>query len=188
LVRIKSIPQIQFRPLKTEDFIRYAANNIAPVWLGKVLRGIWIGTVFQIPDIRAVFNSSNTKVREIIIKDIPTWKKFSSSSFIPYVEVNDWSHGIYKLEDFLLLDSTIVDARFNRLESEDALKIVTVYHTSIKKRVIVDGFHRASALELEIKNGKRNVFPTVIIWECYGRFVHTIFPFEFSHLLTPNGG
>lgn len=74
--------------------------------------------------------------------------------------------------------------RFNRLENEDNLKIISVYHTSINKRVIVDGFHRAAALETEIKNKERFAIPRVTIWECYGNLVHTIFPFEFSHLLT----
>ena len=64
--------------------------------------------------------------------------------------------------------------RFNRLENEDNLKIITAYHTSIKKRVIVDGFHRAAALETEIKNKERSAIPKVTIWECYDNFVHTI--------------
>ncbi len=89
----------------------------------------------KVPDLQEVFNSSDTKAREGIIKDITTWKKFSDSCFIPHSEVNDWSHGIYKLKDSLLLTSIIADTRFNRLESEDNLKIVTAYHTPIKKRV-----------------------------------------------------
>jgi hypothetical protein len=176
---------VRFKPLEVEEFIDYAYVNIAPIWVGKVLRGVWINNLFEVPDLQEVFNSSNTKAREGITKDIVAWRKFSYSCFIPHGNVNDWSHGIYKLKDFLLLPSIIADTRFNRLESEDNLKIVTAYHSSIKKRIIVDGFHRAAALEAEVKNRQRIGFPKVTIWECYGKLVHTIFPFEFSHLLTP---
>ena len=44
--------------------------------------------------------------------------------------------------------------------------------------------HRAAVLETEIKNKERFAIPRVTIWECYGNLVHTIFPFEFSHVLT----
>ena len=88
------------------------------------------------------------------------------------------------MKDFSLLNSTIRDPRFNHLESEDSIKIVTAYHPSIDKRIIMDGFHRATALEIEIKNMRREFIPKVTIWECYGGLVHTMFPFEFSHLLT----
>jgi hypothetical protein len=63
------------------------------------------------------------------------------------------------------------------------LSIVTAYHTEIKKRVIVDGFHRAVAVEIESEKSKS--IPEVTILECYGNLVHTIFPFEFCHLMTP---
>ena len=59
------------------------------------------------------------------------------------------------------------DMRFNRLENEDNLKIVTTYHTSIKKRVIVDGFHKAAALEAEIKNKERFAIPSQVHCLCY---------------------
>jgi hypothetical protein len=77
------------------------------------------------------------------------------------------------------------DPKFNHLDIEDSIRIMTAYHPSIGKRIIVDGFHRAIALEIEIRDLKKNILPKVEIWECYGRLVHTIFPFEFSHLLTP---
>jgi hypothetical protein len=145
---------IQFNPLNVEEFIDHALVKIAPIWVGKVLQGAWINNLFKVPDLQGIFINSKTKAREGIIKNITTWKKFSDSCFVPHSQVNDWSHGIYKLKDFLLLTSISEDTRFNCLESEDNLEIVTAYHTSIKKRVIVDGFHRATALETEIKNGK----------------------------------
>jgi hypothetical protein len=76
------------------------------------------------------------------------------------------------------------DPKFNHLDTEDSIRIMTAYHPSIGKRIIVDGFHSAIALEIEIRDLKKNILPKVEIWECYGSLVHTIFPFEFSHLLT----
>jgi hypothetical protein len=175
--------QIRFNPLKVEEFIVYA-SNIAPIWVGKVLHGIWINRMFEFQDLQEIFKNSNTKARQCIISDIPSWDKFSDSCFLPPVKLEECSHGLYKLKDFLLSPSIRDDTRFNHLENEDNLMIITAYHTSIKKRVIVDGFHRAAALEAEIKNKERFAIPKVTISECYGNLVHTIFPFEFSHLLT----
>src|SRR5438876_4719218 len=102
------IGQVQFNPLKVEEFIDYAYVNIALNWVLRVLRGI--------PALQEVFSSSNTKASEAIINDVITWKKFSDSCFIPLSDVNNWSHGIYRLKDPLLLTSISEDTRFNLLE------------------------------------------------------------------------
>jgi hypothetical protein len=178
-----NMEQIRFNPLEIEQFIAYA-SNIAPIWVRKVLHGIWLNDLFEFQGLREIFKSSNTKARECVIHDITCWKKFSNSCVVTHFKPEEWSRGLYTLEDFLLLPDVRDDTRFSRLGSEDNLKIITAYHTTIKKRVIVDGIHRATALETETRNKKRSTIPKVSIWECYGDLVHTIFPFEFSHLLT----
>lgn len=167
--------QFYFNCLKNEDFIQYALINVGTIWLRYL---------YNFEDLLTVFTISNTNTREVVINDMLTWKNFSHSCFVPHYTPNEWTRGIYKLTDFLLLTSTINDPKFNHLDSEDNIKIVTAYHSSIGKRVIMDGFHRAVALEIEMRDSRRDNIANVTVWECYGGLVHTIFPFEFSHLLT----
>jgi hypothetical protein len=47
------------------------------------------------------------------------------------------------------------DPKFNHLNTEDSIKVVTAYHPSIGKRIIVDGFHRAVAIEIAIRDSKK---------------------------------
>lgn len=63
------------------------------------------------------------------------------------------------------------DPKFNHLNTEDSIKVVTAYHPSIGKRIIVDVFLRAVALETAIRDSKRNNIPKVTVWECYERLV-----------------
>jgi hypothetical protein len=55
------------------------------------------------------------------------------------------------------------DPKFNHLNTEDSIKVVTAYHPSIGKRIIVDGSHRAVALEIAIRDSKRNNIPKVTV-------------------------
>jgi hypothetical protein len=168
------LKQIEHKTLKPEEVIQYAYINIGPIWLGKL---------YSIPDLVKVFSNSRTELIECVVTKLSVWKEISRRSFVPYVDVNRWSKGIFSLKEFLSLPSTKDDTRFNRLQNNNEVKIVTAYHNLIKKRIIVDGFHRAVALENEIKGRKRKSIPPIRIWECYGNLVHTIFPFEFSHLM-----
>jgi len=168
--------RFHFSYLNIKDFIQFAQGNVGTIWLGKL---------FQSADILlTIFNASNTNTRKRIVDDVLVWKQFSHSCFAPNYNIAAWPNGLYKLTEFSLLLSTMSDPKFNHLKTEDSIKVVTAYHPSIGKRIIVDGFHRAVALEIAIRDSKRNNIPKVTVWECYGRLVHTIFPFEFSHLLT----
>jgi hypothetical protein len=77
--------------------------------------------------------------------------------------VNRWSKGIFSLKEFSSLLTTKDDTRFSHLENNDEVRIVTVHHNLIKKRIIVDGFHRAVALEDEIKGRKKKNIPHIRI-------------------------
>lgn len=52
--------KVRFNHLKVEEFIDYA-SNIAPIWVGKVLHGIWINCLFEFQGLRDIFRDSNTK-------------------------------------------------------------------------------------------------------------------------------
>jgi hypothetical protein len=104
--------QIQFRPLDENEFIVYASN----------IALIWVNRLFEFQGLQDIFKSSNTKARQFTINDITTWNKFSDSCFVPPVKPEEWSHGLYKLKEFLLSSYTRDDTRFSRLESEDILR------------------------------------------------------------------
>ena len=135
--------RFHFSYLNIKDFIQFAQGNVGTIWLGKL---------FQSGDILlTIFNASNTNTRKGIVDDVLVWKQFSHCCFAPNYNIAAWPNGLYKLTEFSLLLSTMSDPKFNHLNTEDSIKVVTVYHPSIGKRIIVDGFHRAVALEIAIK-------------------------------------
>lgn len=168
--------QFHFTSLNIDDFIQFGLHNIMTIWLGRL---------FQSADILlTIIHAINTNTRKGTVDDILVWKQFSHFCFTLNYNAADWPRGLYKLNEFSLLTSTMNDPKINHLDTQGSIRIATAYHPLISKRIIVDGFHRATALEIETRELKRNIIPNVEIWECYGRLVHTIFPFEFSYLLT----
>jgi hypothetical protein len=59
--------------------------------------------------------------------------------------------------------------------------IVTVFDTAKKKRLIVDGWHRAAALTMACEDGIN--IPEVRIIECAGNQVNVIFPCDIHQLV-----
>jgi len=58
------------------------------------------------------------------------------------------------------------------------MRILSAFHTGIRKRLIVDGCHRAVALETELARSK--TIPIVTVLECFGSSVEIVFYDDFS--------
>ena len=111
--------RFHFSYLNIKDFIQFAQGNVGTIWLGKL---------FQSADILlTIFNASNTNTRKGIVDDVLVWKQFSHSYFAPNYNIAAWHSGLYKLKEFSLLLSTMSDPKFNHLDSEDSIKVVTAY-------------------------------------------------------------
>jgi hypothetical protein len=75
-------------------------------------------------------------------RDLP--KEYGRS----YCTPRQWLNGLPAFQEFVLRPSVRSDSKFNHVMNRGNLSIVTAYHTETKKRVIVDGFHRAVAVEI----------------------------------------
>ena len=58
--------------------------------------------------------------------------------------------------------------------------IITVFDSKKKKRLIIDGQHRASAITIACE--KKDKIPKVRVLECYGKLVNLIFPCDVYQL------
>jgi hypothetical protein len=61
------------------------------------------------------------------------------------------------------------------------INLTSVYHTTLDKRLLVDGVHRAIGLQLRIN--KNEQIPEVRLMECYGINVAQMFEADFGHLI-----
>jgi hypothetical protein len=172
--RNNKVEQIGWSEISHEEFINYSLSEIKVPWIGKVH--------WELNEIVRIFRSGNIQCRKGSLTSFSVWKDLSECCFVPHYNLDEWIKGVYRLKEFALLHTTLEDDTFNHLNDTANLAIVKGYHPIIKKRVIVDGVHRATAVEIESKKSK--AIPSIKILECYGELIHTIFPFEFSHLLT----
>jgi hypothetical protein len=58
--------------------------------------------------------------------------------------------------------------------------IITIFNSKKKKRLIIDGQHRASAITITCE--KKDKIPKVRVMECYGKSVNLIFPCDIYQL------
>jgi hypothetical protein len=124
------------------------------------------------------FYCTDTKVREVDVESNLDWGLFSANCLLPWYKNDlDWSNP--NAENFSLREY----ARLFPKELKDVpnAPILSAYHGLLDKRIIVDGFHRAVALQSEIDRKGR--IPKVRIIECYGSQIHSIFPCDFCNLL-----
>ena len=136
-------------------------------------------------DIRTVwlrgFYCTDTKVRTAVLKDKSQWREYASEVLLPwYKDGLDWSHPEaknYQLSEFANEHAT--DNQFS-LRNEQ-LRVLSVYHNLLNRRLLVDGCHRAVAIEIAVK--REIEVREVEVVEAYGSQIHAIFPCDFANLL-----
>ncbi len=121
------------------------------------------------------FVFTDTRIREVGITNIEDWREFSESCYLPVYKQGDWSTP--NAENWNLQEY----AKFNptTLSYANEILILSAYHTLLKKRIIIDGAHRA--VELESNLGKKLEEARII--ECYGSQLHSIFPCDFNNMI-----
>jgi len=130
-------------------------------------------TVFKLQD----FALTDTRTREALIDTNQKWKEFSQNCYLPWYTGPDWC-----VPDSLNWGLTEYSRKFPALltQREDLL-ILTAYHSLLGKRVIIDGAHRAVALDSEVNAGRD--IPPVKVLECFGTQIHGILPADFCNLI-----
>jgi hypothetical protein len=121
---------------------------------------------------------SDIKVRECSILSIEDWNEFSAECFLPWykqgITPSDSRAENYSLREYALKYPCSLDPN-------QEMRILSAYHSSLGLRLLVDGCHRAVALQSEVNKGKN--IPPVTVIECYGTQMERVFPCDFDSLL-----
>lgn len=184
-----------WQPLALTDFIVQARQRTGVIWWGGG------GTVPLGPtpiafrflsqdDLEALFRVLGIATRQYEIRGFEEWNRFAKSCHtVSYKDGKGWQlidAKNYSLED--LAKDNIEEPSFVRRidqvshapeEFGDGV-IVTAYDTMKRKRLILDGIHRAAIMTNESKSRTR--LPRATVIECYGNKVNQLFPFDTIHL------
>jgi hypothetical protein len=129
--------------------------------------------------------SGDTKSRKCIIDSREHWRIVMENSFLPWYKNGKLPQDDFA-ENFILNEYCVkaskegLPAFSELLENLQDVKILTVYHNGVNKRLIVDGIHHAVAIQSKINKHER--VPEVELIECYGPQVDKDF-LDFKHLL-----
>jgi hypothetical protein len=131
--------------------------------------------------------ADNTKARECFIRSECEWNSLRlEDSYLPkYKKGKSWSDSSaynFTLKEYTLQsDFEVKNKAKEALNKFRQLQIKSAYQSAIKKRLIVDGVHRAVALQLKVYNHEN--IPDIRLLECYGADVSKSFPCDFKHLV-----
>lgn len=126
---------------------------------------------------RGSFIDTSDSVRQAVINSRDDWAEFAKGTLVPQCRSGGWS--ILGSVNYTLSDRA--KAPFDPPHSMDDMTILTAYHTSVEKRLIVDGMKRALLVEKLFQEGKE--VPEVRIIERYGPQVHVTFWADFYNIL-----
>lgn len=139
--------------------------------------------MFPPEDLVILFDVTETKTRKCTINQGTDWKRFSDSCYVQgCMGGKTWKDvDGKKMPLRTWAKEKRNDHEFIRNRAFDNDIIITAYDTDKRKRLIIDGIHRASILTNECEN--RNIeFTPMKIYECYGKLVMTIFPCDIIQL------
>jgi hypothetical protein len=121
--------------------------------------------------------SLDTKTRECSILSNTDWNQFTLKCFLPMydgLDATDPAAENCSLREYASKYPV-------PLNPEKEMRILSAYDSSLDLRLIVDGIHRAIALQSQVDDGKN--IPPVTVLECYGTQMERIFPLDFAPLL-----
>lgn len=106
------------------------------------------------------------------------WRGYSAGALLPWYKMKlGWSNPYasnYSLQEYAM-------SHPSKLWRKE-LVVMSVYHTLLNTRVIVDGCHRAVAIESAVNEGKVTI-PLVKVIEAYGSQVHALFLCDFCNIV-----
>ena len=113
-------------------------------------------------------------------------KRYYPSCLLPWYkdEKSPWEDSA---QNFTLYEYSLQTSPETRLRAEKALenapnkRITAPYDIKLDKRLILDGDHRAIAIQLKVNLGEN--IPEMELMECYGEHMEDIFATDFKNLL-----
>jgi hypothetical protein len=127
----------------------------------------------------------DVRARKCTIRSQEQWKSTVENAFLPrYKDGKTWEDPTAQnltLYEYSLQVPSDVEFTANSILREDKdIKLTSVYHTVLGKRLLVDGVHHAIGLQLMVNRNEQ--FPEVRVMECYGANVAEMFKADFVHL------
>ena len=124
--------------------------------------------------------------RKCIIDSVDQWKDIIQVSYLPRYKdgKSPWEDPAqnFTLYEYSLQTSPEIRLRADKtLENAPNKRITAAYDIKLNKRLILDGDHRAIAIQLKVNLGEN--IPEMELTECYGEHMEDIFATDFKHLL-----
>jgi hypothetical protein len=123
------------------------------------------------------FYKTNIECSRYKLKKKRDWDRFARLSYLPWYKGKHFSEPNAKnwsVREYALLYPI-------KLRRKKNIIIMTAYHPLLHKNLIIDGCHRAVAIDSLLLEEKP--IPEVEIWECRGEQLHAIFPMDFQHFV-----
>lgn len=161
--------EIEWSEISNEGFLKSAISHT------DYIRVMWSGVFL-----------GDVKARQGTISSKERWKSTMKNAFLPrYKDGKNWEDpgaGNFTLYEYSLQVPLEVEFKANNiLGRATEIKLTSVYHTTLHKRLVVDGVHRAIGLQLKINKSEH--IPEVRLLECYGNNVVEMFKEDFKHLI-----
>jgi hypothetical protein len=132
--------------------------------------------------------SGDVRARKGVIRSKELWRSMMENAFLPwYKNEKSWEDRTaqnFTLYEYSLLVPHEVKIRANKiLEQTREITLTSVYHTTLDKRLVVDGVHRSIGLQMKLNESESEHIPEVRVLECYGKDVVEMFRCDFIHLI-----
>ena len=125
------------------------------------------------------FYDTDTQVRITTINSVSKWNEFAKTCILPWYNNSlSWSN-----PSAANLGLTTYALQHPAKLWNKEITLMAAFHTLLKTRLIVDGCHRAVAVETSAN--ERQCVPNTEVIECYGSQLHAIFPCDFCNLISP---
>jgi hypothetical protein len=180
-----------WNPVSHPEYILVTRKRTKIIWLGNTFSYFQFGNIicyferFSLNELVTLFNVTKTQCKKISINSCEEWIKFSESCYSTSCKNGkNWTDIDAKketLKEWITRAdvSTKPEFQFDETKFKDNI-IITIYDNRKQKRLIIDGIHRAVALTIACMN--QHSIPQVVIFECSGNQVMTIFPFDIIQL------
>jgi len=157
---------MEWTEISNKQFLESANSSIRVRW-----SGVFLG------DVRA---------RKGTILSKEEWKSTIENAFLPwYKDGKNWEDSTAR--NFTVYEYSLdvpSDMKYKvdtTLREVSEIKLISAYHTTLGKRLVVDGAHRSICLQLKINKGEP--LPEVGVIECYGTNIVEMFEPDFRHLI-----
>lgn len=124
--------------------------------------------------------ANSTRFRQARVTTKDSWDEFTNETYLCTYRVGAWNTP--GAENLSFLEGYRIIPRHPRRVPESGWRIITAFHTILRKRLIIDGMHRGFQTEKDFRES--GAAREIDIVECYGPEVNATFPYDFQPLIS----